>query len=250
MASPLLPGAEPFSAVGGEDGVLVLHGFTGTPQSVRPLAEALARAGLTVELPLLPGHGTVVEDMLALGFGDWSAAAEEAFAALARRCRRVGVAGLSMGGTLACWLAARHDLAGAVLVNPLVEPAAPSFLETLRGALVAGTEVIPGIGSDIARPATGELAYAGTPVAPLLSLFEGVERLAGELGRISCPVLLFTSRQDHVVPPSNGDFLAARVGGRLERVWLERSYHVATLDYDAGEIESRTLSFFEEAFGA
>lgn len=250
MASPLLPGAEPFSAIGGEDGVLVLHGFTGTPQSVRPLADALARSGLSVELPLLPGHGTAIEDMLALRFDDWTAAVEEAFDALAGRCRRIGVAGLSMGGTLACWLATRHELAGAVLVNPLVEPAAPSFLEVLRGMLAAGTEVIPGIGSDIARPAAGELAYEGTPVAPLLSLFEGVERLAGGLGRISCPVLLFTSRQDHVVPPSNGDFLAGRVAGRLERVWLEKSYHVATLDYDAGEVESRTLSFFEEVFGA
>src|SRR3954447_4486711 len=103
-----MPGAEPFSAAGGPDAVLVVHGFTGSPQSMRPLAEAFAAAGFTVELPRLPGHGTSLEDMITTGWDDWSSAAEATYADLAARCSKVVVAGLSMGGTITTWLAARH----------------------------------------------------------------------------------------------------------------------------------------------
>ena len=64
MSASIIPGAEPYSTTGDTRGALVLHGFTGNPQSMRGLALALADAGFTVEMPLLPGHGTVIEDML------------------------------------------------------------------------------------------------------------------------------------------------------------------------------------------
>jgi carboxylesterase len=214
---------------------------------MRGLAEALAGAGLAVELPLLPGHGTSIEDMLPTRWSDWSKAAEDVYADLAGRSRRVIVAGLSMGGTLAVWLATRHpDIAGLVVINPFIEPPAESFREMLRGALDAGTETMPGIGSDIALEGVEELAYAGSPVPPMLSMMEATDTIAADLGRIRCPVLLFSSRQDHVVPSASGDVLAAGVGGPIERIWLEHSYHVATLDHDRGLIEARALEFAAE----
>jgi len=244
-----MAGAEPLSHQGGPDGVLVLHGFTGNPQSLRPLAEALAAAGHTVELPLLPGHGTAVEDMVPTRFADWAVAARAAYDDLAARCRQVAVAALSMGGTLACQLAeSDRGLRALVLVNPMVDPPAESFRDVLRGFLTAGIEIAPGVGSDIAEPGVTELSYTGSPVAAALSLFEGVDEVEARLGRIECPVLLFSSRNDHVVPSSSGDVLVARVSGPVERVWLERSYHVATLDYDAKEIQTRTVSFLEGVF--
>ncbi len=249
MTSPVMAGAEPFSHRGGAEGVLVLHGFTGTPQSLRPLAQALAGAGYSVELPLLPGHGTAVEDMIPTRFADWAATADEAYEELAARCRQVAVAALSMGGTLACRLAEhRPEIRALVLVNPLVDPPAQSYLDVLRGLLDSGVEVGPAVGSDIAKQGVAEVSYAGSPLAPALSLFEGVDEVAAGLARITCPVLLLSSRQDHVVPSSSGDALEAGVSGPIERVWLEGSYHVATLDHDAPEIERRTLSFLEAAF--
>ncbi|HAM03593.1 MAG TPA: hypothetical protein DCQ30_15425 [Acidimicrobiaceae bacterium] len=249
VTAPVIPGAEPMARTGGDDGVLVLHGFTGNPQSLRPLAEAVADAGYSVELPLLPGHGTALEDMVPTRFADWARAADEAYEGLAARCRRVAVAALSMGGTLACRLAERRpEITALVLVNPMVEPPAESYRDVLRGLLASGTDVAPGIGSDIAREGGVELSYAGSPLEAALSLFEGVDEVAAGLASISCPVLLFSSRNDHVVPSSSGDLLAARVSGPVERVWLERSYHVATLDHDAPLIESRTVSFLAEVF--
>src|SRR3954453_10695214 len=93
--APILPGAEPFSAAGGADGVLVVHGFTGNCQSMRPLAEGFAAAGFTVELPLLPGQGPRVEEMLGTRWEDWLGPAEAAFPELQGRCRNIVVAGLS-----------------------------------------------------------------------------------------------------------------------------------------------------------
>ncbi len=168
--------------------MLVLHGFTGNPQSLRPLAEAVAEAGFTVDLPLLPGHGTAVEDMVPTRWEDWLAAAEAAYQALASRCQKVAVTGLSMGGSLACWLAEEHpEIAGIAVVNPLIEPPVPEFLDGIRALLDAGTEVIDGIGSDIAKEGAVEAAYPGTPLAPALSLFEGVATVKERLGRHPLP---------------------------------------------------------------
>jgi carboxylesterase len=237
------------SVTGAPEGALVLHGFTGNPSSMRGLAEQLAVAGLSVELPLLPGHGTSVEDMLLTRWSDWCAAAEAAYLDLAARCDRVVVVGLSMGGTLAGWLAERHlEISGLVLINPLVEPPAPELFEALHDMLAAGVEVAPGIGSDIALPEATELAYDATPLRAALSLFEAAGPVGEALSDIRCPVLLMTSREDHVVPSSNGDRVMASVAGPVERIWLERSYHVATLDYDRDELEARTVAFASIVF--
>jgi len=244
VTAPIIPGAEPWSSDGGSHGVLVLHGFTGNPQSMRPLAEALARAGLTVELPLLPGHGTSIEDMLATRWSDWSAGAEAAYQGLASRCDRVVVAGLSMGGTLTCWLAEEHaDIAGIVLVNPQVDPPDAELRSGLQALVDGGVDRFDAIGSDIKKEGAVESAYDATPVAPLLSLFEGNDVVHARLGEIRCPVLLLNSREDHVVAPVSGDVLERSVGGTVERVILDNSYHVATLDWDAPLIEERSVQF-------
>ena len=106
-----------------------------------------------------------------------------------------------------------------------------------------GDEVMDGIGSDIADPDAHESAYAQTPLRPLLTLMDAAGEFQARLGRIACPVLIVTSRQDHVVPPENSDVLAASVTGPVERLWLDRSYHVATQDYDKAEIEAKVVEF-------
>ena len=245
MSEPaIMPGAEPLSAAGSDVGVLVVHGFTGNPGTMRPLAEALAGAGFSVEMPRLPGHGTTIEDMMTTTWADWSGATEAAYTDLAGRCRAVVVAGLSMGGTLTAWLAARHpEVAGIVCINPAVAAREPEVKEMVTLMLGAGETVSPGIGSDIADPDAHESAYEGTPLSCALSLFEALDDLQPLLAAITCPVLLLTSPEDHVVEPASSDHLAASVSGPVERVSLDRSYHVATLDYDKELIAERTIAF-------
>jgi carboxylesterase len=244
VTSPVLPGAEPYSATGDARGALVLHGFTGNPQSMRGLAVALADAGLTVELPLLPGHGTDVADMVPTRWEDWSAAADAAYTSLAGRCDSVVVAGLSMGGTLSVWLAERHpEIAALVLVNPQIAPPDADTVAFVDAMVEGGDERAPGIGSDIAAEGVTELAYPEVPLRSLQSLLAASVEVSADLAAVTCPVLLFSSANDHVVAPVSGDRLVEGVSGPIERVVLERSFHVATLDYDKDEIERRTVEF-------
>jgi len=211
---------------------------------MRGLALALAGAGLPVELPLLPGHGTDVADMVPTRWEDWSAAAEAAYLSLAAQCESLAVVGLSMGGTLAVWLAERHpEIAALVLVNPLIEPPDADTMAFIDAMIEGGDEVAPGIGSDIALEGAVESAYPGLPLRAARSLFAVAGQVAAQLGSVTAPVLLFSSTQDHVVAPVSGDRLVAGVKGPLERITLERSFHVATLDYDKDEIEARTVKF-------
>ncbi|MEP7047831.1 MAG: alpha/beta fold hydrolase [Ilumatobacteraceae bacterium] len=246
MTNPILPGAEAWSHSGeGSHGAVVLHGFTGNPASMRGVAEALADAGFHIEMPRLPGHGSDVADMLPTRWADWAGEADAAYQRLCERAQHVVVVGLSMGGALTLRVGADHpEVAGLVCINPVTQPQAPEVVEMLRGLVDGGTPVIPGIGSDIADPEAKESAYDGTPLEPLLSLLlDGIEPLAHEYASMRVPLLLLTSPQDHVVEPKQGDYLAELYGGPLERISLDRSYHVATQDYDKDLIFESTVKF-------
>ena len=246
MTHPIIAGAEPWSHVGeGQRGAVVLHGFTGNPASMRAVAEALADAGLHVELPRLPGHGTVVDEMLPTRWADWAGEAEAAYQRLSQRATHVVVVGLSMGGALTLRLGADHpEIAGVVCINPVTQPQLPEIIEMLRGMAADGTAVLPGIGSDIADPDAKESAYEGTPIEPLVSmLVDGIEPLSREYPQMRMPLLLLNSPQDHVVEPVQSDFLAETYGGPVERITLARSYHVATQDYDKDLIFESTTKF-------
>ncbi|UDY37121.1 alpha/beta hydrolase [Dermatobacter hominis] len=246
---PILPGAEPLSVAGGPVGVLVLHGFTGNPSSMRGLAEAFAAAGHTVEMPRLPGHGTHIDDMLATSWADWSAHAEEVLIDLESRTEQVVVAGLSMGGSLTAWLATRHpELSGIICINPAIAPR-DDMLAIVSEMVAAGETVMDGIGSDVADPDVEESAYPQTPLAPLVSMFEVANEIVPDLAKIECPLLLFTSPEDHVVPATDSDVLAEAVSGPVERVRCDRSYHVATVDFDKDLIIERSLEFVDRVTG-
>ena len=245
-AHPVLPGCEPWSSpAGGPHGVLVLHGFTGSPVSMRPLGEAFAAAGFAVELPRLPGHGTHPDDLGRTTWDDWLAEAERALAAVQARTPdgRTVVAGLSMGGALTLALAERHpELAGIVAINAPVQ-APPELAEGLAQLVDGGVDQIDSIGGDIADPSADEASYDVTPLRPLLSMLQAGEAVRAALGTVRCPALVITSRQDHVVTPTDSDVIAEALGGPVERLWLEKSFHVATLDYDRAELEAAAVAF-------
>jgi carboxylesterase len=197
-------------------------------------------------MPLLPGHGTQVEDLLPFGFDDWYETAEAALVTLAERVDRVVVVGLSMGGALTCLLAIEHpEIAGIACVNPATQ-VNDEIRATVEAVLADGSDFIPPVGSDIALEGATENAYPATPVPPLLTMFDAADRFATRLGEITCPTLVITSRQDHVVPPSDSEFLAGQVAGPVEHVWLEQSYHVATIDHDGPEVSRRIVEFAQK----
>ena len=246
VTAEVLAGCDAWSHVAGSRvGVLVVHGFTGTPASVRGIAEAMAAAGYDVELPRLPGHGTTVDDMLTTDWSAWSGEVSSAVERLSARASHVVAVGQSMGGTLVLRAALDHAAIGAlVCINPLTRLRDLETMAMLDDLLEDGIAVVPGEGSDIADPDASDIAYAGTPIAPLKSLLlDGVAPIADRYGELTVPLRLFTSRHDHVVDPADSEYLAAAYGGPVEHTWLERSYHVATRDYDRDLIVAESLAF-------
>ncbi len=248
---PVLPGAEPYAADGGPIGVVVSHGFTGTPQSMRPWAEHLAAAGYTVRLPRLPGHGTSWQECNATRWQDWYAEALRAYDEVAARCETVFCAGLSMGATLISRLAEekRDAIAGLVIVNPSygTERFDAKFAKYI-GWLVKSR---PGIGSDIKKTGTAELSYDRTPVKAFASLQQLWKLVVADFDQITAPVLMYRSKDDHVVEPLSARLLQqGATSTTVREVVLDNSYHVATMDHDAQTIFEGSVDFIREHTGA
>ena len=242
----ILPGAEPFNHDGSDVGVLLCHGFTGTPQSLRPWGEYLADRGYSVRLPLLPGHGTTWQEMNQTRWEDWYACVDTVFRELHETCERVVVCGLSMGGALALQLAQGHGprISGLVLVNPAVTFDDPRthLLPVLKHVLGS----LGAIGNDVKKEGVTELAYTRTPLKAAHSQLVAWQSVVRDLPEVTQPVLLLRSPQDHVVPASSSALILSRISSLdVTEVLLEDSYHVATIDNDASRIFDESAKFIE-----
>lgn len=241
---PVMPGAEPFFHSGGSTGVLLCHGFTGSPASLRPWADRLAAAGLTVSLPRLPGHGTTWQDLAHTRWEDWYAEVDRAFEELRGQADEIFLMGLSMGGCLALRMAElRGDgVAGLVLVNPWL--AVPNKLFLLVPALKFVVPSVNGVGSDIKKEDAHELSYDRLPVRAVATLPRLWKLTKRQLAEVTQPVLVYHSATDHVVGPASMRVLrAALPPAQLTVRECADSYHVATLDNDADQIFDGSLEF-------
>ena len=245
---PLAPGAQPWSSdPAGPDsriGVLLIHGFTGSPASMTPWGKALSEHGWTIRVPRLPGHGSRWQDMNLTTWEDWYAEAERNLRELHGTCDQVFVCGLSMGGSLTLRLAEKHgsDIAGIVLVNPAVHSERPD--RHLLPVISKFLKAFPGISNDIAQPGQDEIAYGKIPLKAAHSLSQLWKLIKSDIAQVTQPVILFRSLQDHVVEASNAQWILEHVSSAdKEEVLLENSFHVATLDYDAQLIQERSAEF-------
>jgi len=238
--------SDPFHATGGQTGVLVLHGFTGSPASVRPWAQFLADSGYSVSAPRLPGHGTRWQEMNQTTWLDWYTEAERALIELSNGLDQIFLAGLSMGGALSVRLAERHPelISGLLLVNPaLIDP---HGLLRRTSLLRFFKETLKPSESDIAKPNPMIHGYAETPLKALYSLSLLLADIKPRMAEIDKPILVFRSIQDHVVPSASSELLMAQATSTDKKIiLLENSYHVATLDYDAEIIHQESLNFIK-----
>ncbi|MDH2416743.1 alpha/beta fold hydrolase [Nocardioides sp. CER19] len=243
-AQPLSAPARPELTGGRRVGVLLSHGFTGSPGSMRAWGEHLAEKGYAVEVPRLPGHGTTWRDMNTTTWSDWYAEVSRAFEKLAAENDTVVVGGLSMGGALVLRLAADHPdrIAGIVVVNPAVATKRwdVRLLPVLKHLLGA----MPGIGSDIKKDGVIEDAYKHTPLKAAHSMMSAWPVLVADLGNVKAPVLYFRSTVDHVVDELSEPLILDRIGSTDVTVRrLENSFHVATVDNDAQRIFEESVAF-------
>jgi carboxylesterase len=242
----LMPGAGGYFFEGSDTGCLLLHGFTGTPQNVRPLADYLARRGFTVSAPRIAGHGTSVADLDATGPDDWLGTAEKALADLRKSCRQIVVAGISLGGTYALELARRHrDLAGiVVMAAPILDM--PALDEVLRDpnrpkAVTAPWATVGVLTTEIA---SGGITYMEMPLGALERGLGLVRRVREGLADVKCPTLLIYGDRDVIVDKANGPYAMEHLGASDKRLLaLADSAHEVTLDYDRERIMVEVYDF-------
>jgi carboxylesterase len=247
----VVPGAEPFSSDDGPVGVLLSHGFTGSPASMTRWGRYLADRGHTVRVPRLPGHGTTWQELNRTGWDDWYGAVDTALTELTQRCERVVVGGLSMGGALALRLAELRpdDVDAVVVVNPAI--ALKDWRLRVLPVLKLLLPAIPGVGNDIKKPGEDEVCYDRTPLKAMASQLEGWRATADDLGKVTAPLLVLRATDDHLIDATSLGLIRAGVSSEVaEYVTLENSYHVATIDNDAELIFERSAAFIHEHAGA
>ena len=239
---------------GGETGVLLLHGFTATPDSMRFLAEALNKAKFTVIAPLLAGHGTQVEHLEKTHWKDWYRSAEDSLHALKAECKQVMVAGLSMGGLLAVHLAYQHKAtvrALGLMATPLfldnflIRNIFPAIWKTpLKRVYKYQPKTIASIRDPEAR--RRYQTYHKVPVVSVANLLELQQTARQELKHLRQPTIVLHSLHDETVPYGNLDYIQALLASdEIETVTLKKSNHIITVDYDKDLVAKRLIRFFK-----
>jgi carboxylesterase len=242
----ILPGAGAYWFEGNEVGCLLIHGFTGTPQNVRPLADYLARRGLAVSAPRMPGHGTTVADLDRTGPEEWLAAAEQALGELRERCSTVFVAGISMGGTITLELARRHpDLQGVIVMAAPVLPL--EALEPIVGdstrppSIPAPWATVGVLTEDIG---VGGITYLEMPLGALERGMGLMTQVREGLGEVTVPTLLVYGDADQIVDKANGPYVLESIGASDKRLLaLADSSHEVTLDVDRERVMIEVYDF-------
>jgi len=223
-----------------------VHGFTGSPASMRPWGEFLHSKGYTVRVPLLPGHGTTPEDLNKVKWQEWPAKVQFELSELRKSCDVVFLVGLSMGGGTVLNVAAsiNNNLAGLILVNPMIH--VKGIPVELAYFLSRFQKMRSSVGDDIKRPGITEWGYDALPTRGIHQLLKMLRITRRNLGAITVPVQLFHSVDDHTLPVSNTEIILNELGSTNKtRIELVNSYHVATMDYDQELIFQNSLTFIE-----
>lgn len=239
-----------FQALGdkknGHIGIVLVHGFTGSPAAMRPWAEYLNARGYSVRVPLLPGHGTKPADLNEVAWPAWPAKVTAEITELDKYCSQIFVAGLSMGGGTTLHVAAElgEKLSGIILVNPMIHVRGIS--PTLAFVISRLVKFGKSVGNDIKRKGVTEYSYDKMPYRGIHQLLTMLKLTRAALPSVKVPMQLFHSVDDHTLPVSNTEIIMREVGSATKsRIELLNSYHVATIDHDSELIFANSLTFIE-----
>jgi carboxylesterase len=230
-------------------GIILVHGFTGSPAAMRPWGEFLNSKGYSVRVPLLAGHGTKVEELNKVKWQEWPAKIIFEIEQISKSCDQVILIGLSMGGSTILNVAAslnggEKNIAALILVNPMIHvrgvPAELAYFLS-RFQLLRKS-----VGDDIKRPGMTEWGYDALPTRGVHQLLKMLRITRRNLPTIKIPIQLFHSVEDHTLPVSNTEIVLKEIGSiEKQRIELVNSYHVATMDYDQELIFQNSLTFIE-----
>lgn len=256
-----------YKIAGGKVGVLLIHGLCGTPAEVRYVAMGLGRAGYTVHCPQLAGHGGGREDIVNTGWKDWYRSAEAALAELRTECDVVIVGGLCLGSILGLHLAINQPdkvqgvalFAPTLWINGWAMPWYVKLFELVRSKWVARLMHFPDaetlgikcprvrqfVRAALASMDGSDLGSTGTPAAMVLEHRWMVRAAIKGLKRVKQPTLIMHSREDDYADLNNATYLQGALGGTVDTVVLEDSYHMVTLDRQRQVVVDYTRAFVD-----
>ena len=229
---------QPFFHQGSENGILLMHGFTGSAAHMRKIADALAQKGYTVSTINLPGHATTEADMAKSTWQEWLQAAKQATLDLKAQCKRVTVCGLSMGGVLALLVAEQMQIDACVPIS------APMDVKNkLLGLAAIAAPLYPRVawggpgeyhkGLDKAY----DFGYSGFPTAKGADLNRLIKLARKNLFNIVCPILCVQSQHDETIWEGSADCILENVSSEIrQKLWLTGVPHVCTISPEAPAI--------------
>ncbi len=241
---------KPYSKISDSDiGILVIHGFTSTTSSMMYLAEHFAEVGFNVELPPLSGHGGKWDDLSKVKYTDWQNDVKKAYQNLKKRCDKIFVTGLSMGGALTLYLAEQYqDISGIILINNALIFTNPKFwfVPLLKNFV----PYVKAVGGDLKDPNAVEIVYTKTSLKGVYEMLQLLKIVKKEIKKVKAPALIFKSEQDHVIPRKSAIYTYKNISSKKkELIWLKNSYHVAPLDFDKDIIVRKSIDFIKEIAG-
>lgn len=239
----------PFFLQGGSVGVLLLHGFTGTPREMWPLGAYLHERGLTVSAPLLPGHGATIAEINRANWRDWVAGVETAYVTLKQKSTQWFIAGFSMGSLLTLWMAAHHDdMAGIVLYAPALRiadwrlnltPLLRPFVHTYRQS---GE-------SDLHDPQAAQWmgGFERYPIGAAAELWHLHRHVLHDLPQVRTPALVVYAEGDRSIHPTSGPETVRRLSQQtsVEALVLRDSGHAVVADKEWETVAEATYRFVQ-----
>lgn len=252
---------------GGRVGILLIHGLGGTPVELRYVAQNLARAGHTVYCCQLAGHCGTPEELRRSTWREWYRSVQEAHAKLLERCDIVFAGGLSMGGILAIMLAHERpsQVHGLLLYAPTLRldgwsmPSYSVLLRYVRPLPIKLEFDLPehepyGLKDErvrrlvVANMQSGDSSQAGvfsTPLRCFANFNVLVSKVKPHLGEVHQPSLIVHPRDDDIASLKNAQYLQTHLGGLVDSVILDDSYHMVTLDQQRNVVAERSQRFID-----
>jgi carboxylesterase len=214
-------------------GCVILHGFTGSPYEVEPLADHLEQFGWKVSVPTLPGHGPNRDEMKKVTWKDWVQAAEKEVSKMIQECSVVYLIGFSMGGLIAAHLATKYPITKLVLLSACVYYVNPqqifhNMAEAIKSNFSSG-------GKELLKKYMER--SLSTPIRAVIHFRRLVKVLKPDLSKISVPTLILQGECDDIVEPRSATYIYEQIKSPVKELYfLPRSKHVICRDCEGEEV--------------
>jgi carboxylesterase len=243
----IIKGTEEIYVEKGEEAVLLLHGLTANPYSMKEMADFFSKNKYTVYVPVIKGHGTSVFDLEKTNYLDWRKSAEDAYLKLAKDHKKIYIVGASLGGLLALDIAANHKVESVISINTPIELKLSSLLHIIPLVYLVSPYSIRGLFSMEELPIATDLKlYDTLPLKNMAQINSYIEYIKPQLKKVNTPVLVIQGLKDDTVEPESASFILNNINSKNKEILLLKdSTHLNIVKEDKELLKQRGLKFIK-----